>query len=199
MGYELITGPAYEPLTLEEAKKHLNVDFTDDDALIGIFLKAARQNAERYMGRALISQVWDLYLDEFPSNGSPIKLMPAPVIEIEGVFYGDDTPEGQMDAAGYRLDRSSAPARLSLVSGGSWPSMTAYSNAVRIRFRAGYVDDQVSPEAGEVPFDIKAAILLNLGTLYANRESVIVGSTVAQLPGAAERLLRDYRIHTGMA
>lgn len=198
MGYQLVTGPASEPLTLEEAKKHLNVDFDDDDALIMMFLKAARQNAEIYTGRALISQVWDLFLNEFPSDGSPIKLLPAPVIEVQGVFYGS-SPEAEMDAAGYLLDKSSAPARLGLVSGGSWPAVTAYTNAVRIRFRSGFVDDELSPEVGEVPYDIKAAILLNLGTLYANRESVVTGTIASKLPWAAEDLLRRHRVHTGMA
>lgn len=192
MAFQLVTPPASEPITLEEAKKHLRVDFSDDDALIELFLSAARQNAESYMGRALISQVWDLYLDDFPRDGSPIKLMPAPVIEVQGVFYGDASPEAEMDAAGYRLDPATEPARLALVSGGSWPALTPFTNAVRLRFRAGYPD-------GQVPADIKAGILLNLGSLYANRESVVIGTTAAQLPWAAEQLLRRHRIHTAMA
>lgn len=198
MAYQLITGPSQEPITLEVAKAHLRVDFSDDDTLIAALLKASRQSAERFMGRALISQVWDLYLDCFPSDGSAIKLMPAPVIDVEGVFYGDDTPEAEMDAGGYILDRASAPARLCLASGGSWPSITPFANAVRIRFRAGYVDDEVSPESGEVPEDIKVAILLNLASLYVNRESVVIGQTAVQLPWGAEQLLLQHRIHTGM-
>lgn len=200
MSSVLVTGPESEPISLAEAKKHLNVDFTDDDDLIEAMLKAARQNAERFMGRALVSQIWDVYLDEFPRHGAAIKLKPAPVIEVLGVFYGDDSPEAEFASAGYRLDRASAPARLSLVSGGSWPTITCTENAVRIRIRAGYVDDEVSPPTGEVPYDIRAGILLNLGTLYANRESVLIGQTNAlRLPWAAEQLLMLHRIETGMA
>lgn len=192
MAYQLVTAPAIEPISLADAKRHLRVDFDDDDVLIAMLLAAARQNAESYMGRALVSQVWDFYLDDFPRDGSPIKLMPAPVIEVQGVFYGDDSPEPEMAASGYILDTAAAPARLTLVPGGSWPSLTPSTNAVRIRFRAGYAD-------GRVPDDIKAGILLNLGSLYANRETVVIGTIVTQLPWAAEQLLRRHRIHTAMA
>lgn len=194
----LVSAPETEPVSLEEAKAHLNVDFDDDDALIEVLISASRSAAERFTGRAFIEQTWDLFLDEFPSDGSPIKIAPAPLIEILSVGYGDDY-SSLVAASGYRIDLATAPARLALVDGGSWPTINTVANAIRIRFRAGYVDDETSPVTGEVPADIKAAILLTVGSLYANREDVVVGQTTASLPLTSEYLLRPYRIHTGMA
>ncbi|SDV49816.1 head-tail connector protein [Chitinasiproducens palmae] len=45
---------------------------------------------------------------------------------------------------------------------------------------------------------IRAAILLILGKLYANREDVVVGATVSQLPDGAEHLLQPYRVGLGV-
>jgi len=65
---------------------------------------------------------------------------------------------------------------------------------VRIRFIAGYGD-----AGSDVDASIRAAILLHLGSLYAHRETVIVGQTSVQLPWGAEQLLRPHRILLSMA
>jgi hypothetical protein len=86
-----------------------------------------------------------------------------------------------------------------LVANGSWPTTIHQANAVRIRFRAGYIDAANSPPIDSVDFPIKAAILLNLGNLYRNRETYVVGQAVSGLPWAAEQLLRPYRVKLGLA
>ena len=48
-----------------------------------------------------------------------------------------------------------------------------------------------------VNFAVKAAILLTLGHLHANREDVVTGATVAQLPFGARSLLRPHRLFPG--
>ncbi len=45
---------------------------------------------------------------------------------------------------------------------------------------------------------IRAAILLTIGHLYANREDVVVGASVAQLPMASQYLLQPYRACMGV-
>ncbi|HEJ7889811.1 TPA: phage gp6-like head-tail connector protein [Serratia liquefaciens] len=43
--------------------------------------------------------------------------------------------------------------------------------------------------------DVRAAMLLLIGTWYANRESVVVGQSAITLPLAVESLLQPYRIY----
>lgn len=56
--------------------------------------------------------------------------------------------------------------------------------------------------AGECPMVandlIRAACLLIVGHLYANRENVVVGSSVAQLPMGALELVTPYRVGWGI-
>ena len=68
MPLNLITPPAVEPVTLADAKAHLKVDTTDDDALITALITAARARAEWHTGRALITQSWTLWLDAWPAE-----------------------------------------------------------------------------------------------------------------------------------
>jgi len=67
MALELISPPAVEPVTLDEAKAHLKVDTTDDDALIATLISAARAKAEWHTGRAFVTQGWTLWLDRWPA------------------------------------------------------------------------------------------------------------------------------------
>lgn len=45
---------------------------------------------------------------------------------------------------------------------------------------------------------VQAALLLIAGHLYANREDVVAGVSVAQLPNGAQYLLQPYRIGMGI-
>ena len=75
-----------------------------------------------------------------------------------------------------------------LAPGADWPSVALdSSNPITVRFVAGYAD------AGDVPGMAKAAILLQIGEIYANREAVIVGST-PQVTPAVQRVLNLLRV-----
>lgn len=198
----LVTPPATEPVSLVEAKAHLRVTDDDYDTEINAFIRAARRHAERFLGRALIDQTWDYYLDTFPvleTSPEPdlIEIPMPPLIAVSGVFYQDSAGDEQ-EFTSFSVDTASQPGRIYLPSSGSWPSAVDTFNAVRIRFRAGYLNGD-SPPVENVDPDIKAAIKLMIGSLYANRETEIVGTNVMKMPWSAEQLLRFHRIDLSMA
>ena len=53
---KVITAVSQEPITLSEAKAYLNVDFADDDGLIGRLIARARSLGETISARALATQ-----------------------------------------------------------------------------------------------------------------------------------------------
>ena len=62
----LVTAPAQEPVTLAEAKERLRITGDSFDADLHSLLRAARQEIDGssgWLGRALITQTWDLVLD----------------------------------------------------------------------------------------------------------------------------------------
>lgn len=190
MGLSLVTSPAVEPVSLADVKRHLRLEHDDDDTILALYISAARQwiDGDGWLGRALITQTWELTLDEFPT--SEIRLPLLPVQEITSVKYDDaDGIEQTVDADDYYLDNTSQPSWLLPLSDVPWPSPMSGTNTVRVRFVAGYGD-----EPADVPAPIRAAILLMTGHLYANREAVMTGQRPEQLPLGVDALLAPYRV-----
>jgi hypothetical protein len=118
---------------------------------------------------------------------------------VIGVFYLDSAGvEQTFNAANYTVDTANEPGRVVLKSSASWPTLPEIANAVRVRFRAGYLDQTVSPAVANVPASTKAAIKLMIGDLYANRESVVLGQSVGKID-ARESLLRKNKFDKGFA
>ena len=200
MALRLISPPATLAVTLVEAKRHLRVDHTDDDLLIVAYLQAIIDHVDGkdgMLGRALVDQTWELVLDAFPEN--EIKIPLPPLIAVLSIKY-DDTAgnEFTLDPTLYTVDNVKEPGWV--LPDGSWPGTFDGVNSVRIRYRAGFLDTS-SPPVTLVPSDIKNAMLLMVGTLYAQRETTVEGQSIMEVPGiaAAETLLRRKRVEISMA
>ena len=194
-GYKIFSAPSAEPITSTEAKLHLKIDSdTTDDNLITYLIQAAREQAEAFTNRALITQTWDLVLDNFPDNSTPdgydIYLSKSPVASITSITYLDGNGATQTLASSvYGLDNYGEPCRIYLKYGQSWPSTYSQANAVTVRFACGY-----GASGTAIPQSIKAAMMLILGHLYEHREDVVVGVSAVELPQGAQRLLYPYRV-----
>jgi uncharacterized phiE125 gp8 family phage protein len=188
MSLQILTPPAVEPVTLADAKAHLKVDVSDDDALIGRLIAAARARAEWHLGRALISQSWRLWLDTWPCDGIvEIPLPPLQSVASVTTYALDDTAT-VLDPVTYQVDAASQPARLMLKSNTAQPpdligGLRAI-NSVAIAFTAGYGDS-----ASDVPSGICAALLELIAFLYEHR-----GEAPAELPLDVLALLAPYRV-----
>lgn len=58
--------PAAEPVTLDVAKAHCRVTISDDDALISLYIQAAREGVEAFLARSLVTKGYRQSLDSFP-------------------------------------------------------------------------------------------------------------------------------------
>lgn len=195
---KLITPPPFEPLTLAEVKQYFRVDHDDEDAAIARCFSSAvgyADGPDGFLGRALVDQTWELTLDAFPIREIRIPL--PPLIEVVNVFYDDAGGLQQiLDPADYSVDAVSEPGWI--VPVGSWPTTFDGINAVRIRYRAGYVDASMSPAVGEVPADIEQALLLYAISTFDNRSLSVAGRETA-IPWSAEQLLRRRRVEIPLA
>jgi uncharacterized phiE125 gp8 family phage protein len=201
MGLKLISPPVTTPVTLAEAKAHLNYVDSDRDTTIAAYIAAATASCEAFLGRALIDQTWDLVLDAFPADSAhlEIKIPKPPLIEVTQIAYDDGNGDEQIIPSGnYYVDNVSEFGWVVPQGGLSWPTTLDAINSVRVRFRAGYQDTN-SPAGNAVPDDIKQAVLLTIGHFFENRETVVVGTVVYQLPWGTEPLLRQHRVLLGMA
>lgn len=189
MAYKLITAPATEPVTLAEAKTHLNAVGTDDDTYITALIVAAREAAETVTERVLMTQTWELALDTFPDA---LELIRVPVQSVTSITYDDaDGVATVLGASAYSLDTADDAGFAYIVPAYNtqWPVTQDSINAVRVRFVAGYAS------AAAVPQQVKQWILLRIGLLYKHREDVATGVSMAKVP-YLDSLLDGCRIWT---
>ena len=136
MTTKLITSPAAAPVSLQEAKAHLRVDNTADDALILAMVAAATSDAEHRLGRALVQQTWEQVQDGFDDD---IDLPNPPLVSVTSLKYIDtDGTEQTLSTSLYSVDGDSEPARILPAYGASWPGTRSVPSAVRARYVAGY-------------------------------------------------------------
>lgn len=177
-------------VSLVEAKRHLRIDHTDDDTYITALIGAATSildGPNGYLGRCLLTQTLETRLTSFHCGNVP--LLYGPVQDIVSVQYNDgDGVLQTMDEDIYRII-SGAPVKLAPVYGEYWPTVQAGNDAIVIQYNAGYGDT-----GADVPAPIRQAILLTVGHLFENRESVIVGLNPAVMPLAADYLTSPYRV-----
>lgn len=195
-----ITTPVCEPVTLDEAKRHLYIEHEFDDVYITGLIAAARETVEHLTHRQFVKSQWELRLDRFPFGSNevpPILIYRCPVLSVDSVQYYDvDGTLQTLDEDIYDADVTSTPARLRPSPWFWWPFTGYWQNSVLITFTAGYVDTDDPDEARRgIPQRARAAILFLVAHWYENRE--VVGdksSAPASIPRNFDSLIRQLRV-----
>ena len=185
--YQVITAASTFPVSLTEAKSHLKVDTSADDTYITSIIKAATQLSEEYTNRFFINTVIDQTCSSFADLETLFK---SKVNDVQYVrYYDSDNNLQTLTATVYDKMLSYEPSQIQLANNQSFPTITKRNDAVICRYTVGY-----GSSASDVPEVIKQAILLTIGNFYANRESVIVGRMVSELPQNSKWLLDTYKV-----
>lgn len=184
---ELVTPPTVEPVTVQECKDWMRVTLDDEDTLITDLIAAARGHVEELTGRALLTQTWDYWLDEFPYCEMDI---PRPKIQsVTYIKYLDTSGVLQtLSSSLYTVDTKRSPGRIVPSYGNVWPVAQYVPNAVQVRYIAGYGDE---PE--DVPTQLRQATKVLVATMYENREAMSDVS-LETVPMAFYQLLNQHRM-----
>lgn len=160
----LVAPPVTEPVTIQEAKAHLNIgasDDTHDDELLAI-IAASREEWERDTSTALITRTLEHRL---PRWLDVIRLTVKPVIAVSSVTYMDaDSAEQTVSASDYYLDIDEIRFKATF----SEPTIEDRSEAIRITYTAGYGSD-----VNKLPQLDRAAIKLMIGYRFENRDMMV--------------------------
>jgi uncharacterized phiE125 gp8 family phage protein len=214
MSVTVIRPPAFEPISLEQARQHLRVDVYPgspgghpDDDLITRAIVAARERAEEITRRALVEQGLRLvaagwYRDSWQRtyrHGS-IDLLRPPLISVDQVSYYDDANVLRVvDPSHYFMEETQPVQRVRWAGAFDYPCVYARDDAVRVDYTAGYagyaspVIDQEQAASG-IPASIINGMLLLVGDMYENREATLVGLSAIVL-AAADALFESKRVH----
>lgn len=184
-------------ISVANAAKQVFGDATYDSDKLTRDISAVYYAGERYCERAIFSQTWKLYLDDFPTVGSRINpygsiyLPMGKCIAVSEIAYTDEDGNGQTLTVGddYTLDTGGDQyGVISPVSSG-WPSVSDYvRNSVIVTFDVGY-----GTSLPDDKNDFLDACLLALGDLYEARQE----RTPIQLfnSGIYDQLIGKYKIY----
>ena len=199
--------PEAEPVSVELVRAHVRVDHLLDDALLAVYVSAARSLAENYLGRALPRQQLRYAVSDSPPAASnwplaatpvilpqwlpfpltfqrPLRLPRFPVASIDRVAVsrsGQDDDQEMQAGRDFSADLSNSPARLTFHAD-KQPSLGQHAV---VDFTAGYLPAQMPPV-------FTAAVLFGAAWLYEHRGD----GDEQDLPPAFYALLSPYRLVT---
>lgn len=178
----MTTAPTTIPITLAEAKAHLNVSTTVDDALITAQIKAAAQYLEDKTRRCFIRQTRVTKCDGFGDTRyvHNRRLYPGrgPIVSVTSLKYvATDGTTTTISSSDYVVGTNDWPGFVAEADGASWPTPISQPNSVQLTYVAGI---GTSGGATSIPENVKQAVRLVVGHWYRNREAVMTSGAVSQ-------------------
>jgi len=156
------TAAATEPVSVPEAKAFLRVDHSDDDALIGALIKAARGSIERQTGRAMVSQTVTEKMP-YATAMAGVEFGRTPATSVTSVsFYDTDGTLQTVAAADYTARTDSEPGTLRLDEAQTDPD-TSRGDCVVVVYEVG------SATSASVPESLNTAVKMLVAHLYEHR------------------------------
>jgi len=155
-------------ITLEAAKLHLRVDHDDEDSLITSQIKSAEALSMRFLNRNVYADQIALDAARASAPGLLSAATSAYQVAVSAAEALDDDVEKEvaLNAATKQYLDAQAAARMALT---------------------GTILAKVD--------GFESAVLLTVGHLYENREDVVVGASVAQMPIGAQYLIEQYKVY----
>ena len=183
----LKTAPTSTVISLSEAKAFLRIDsdYDDDNTYITSLINVATSVVEEFTRRRLMTQTYNIFYDEFPPY---IDLQVGDVASVTHIKYYDaDNTLQTLAASNYDVDTKVRPGRIYESENGDFPNTYERPNAVEVEFIVGAT-------ASDVPAPIIQSIYIIVGRYFENRQDVVMGTQVNELPLMVDHLLTPYRL-----
>lgn len=180
--YIYTTGVTTEPITYATAKDWLRLNDDTEQDIVTYLITAVRLVMEGQTWRPMTSQQWTMSLDKWELNTLILNINKAPLQSVDSVTYYDTNNALQtLGTTEWEADINGNPARFRLKT---VPSVYDRMGALNINFTCGYVT---------LPEDLKQAMRMILGHFYENRQTVVTGTQVNEIPMSAQWILERYR------
>jgi len=165
----VLTDLIAEPVSLQEAKTFMEIDFDDFDALILRLIKQARISSEKFTGLSYGKKEIELV-----SNQAKVQIPYGPFAELLTIVnYKDNTPITTQNYHIFGLDRPVITVGLTELPLNYDPYYDILGTALRsfnewkITYYAGYFDS--SSDLSTLPEDLKSAICMRVETAFKYR------------------------------
>lgn len=177
---------------LDTIKTWLKIDIEDnnEDDLILFLLKSALNQVLDITGIACFAQTWENYFDEFPCGEyNELVLYPFNATAVTSVKYYDTVNTLQTWAStNYEVDLYALPVTIEAGYYFYYPTTYPRKDAITVKFNCGYASWDLIPE------QLRLAMQMMISHWYENRQDVVIGRTVSEIPQTSEFLLQPYKI-----
>lgn len=201
---------ATDYVSLTEAKQHLRVTQTNDDAYISNLISMAMETCSQYVGYSIRKATVKYGFDSFvgqpsimnPVNGTQLPVgnllrIPSRVLELTNIQYIDENNTVQtftdyvvapepFGSFGRTIFVESEPAT---VTDDTTKYLANVVEGFELQTATGVDESTKFPEA------IKFAVLLLVAQYYDNRQSIVTGTIQSRLEYGFEYLLDGYKIN----
>lgn len=173
----LLNPPGVSPVGLDEVKKHLRLDHSFEDDYLEHLIKVGTLQVEKYLGRSLIKQTWQLVCHNHGGGRetNEIRLPNPPILDVVSIH------------ALYPNEVKKPIKRYMVNSSLQVPVLTVGSSfdVIEVIYDTGY-----GAGADSVPYDLKQAILIAISELYEHR-----GNFVIDNHNTLQSILAPYRVY----
>ncbi len=186
--YEIVTQPAVEPVLYSDLYDWLRLLSFDDRNLTVALETVGRMYVEQRTRQTLITTVFNLWLDFFPTT---IIIPARPLQTVNFISYIDGNNATQtLDPSRYLVDAKGPRPTIIPPLGSFFPiAKVQQPNAVQINFTAGFGSTGASVPA---PFLLMIKQWCSLN--YDNRQAIVMGKTPAAVPHTFDALLRLFSL-----
>ena len=170
-----------------DLKTHLRITFSEDDTYIDSLETAAVNMIEEFCNIYLldtsVSQYGFNISDESVLFKSPILSTHTPVLYV-------NQSASWVAQSGIEFVTKVKPSRMYVNNATLDEPDTDITQKYKVSYKVGY--DSI----GDIPSPIIQCIKIIVADMYENRQSVIVGKIVSEIPKTAQYLMNAYKIQT---
>lgn len=182
----VVTSPTILPVTLDMFKQHIRVTHDAEDSIYRHYLQTAVQIVTSATNHVFLATQYDLILPCFTDQ---IDLRFGPIASVDLVTYydGDDASQ-TLDAANYKLlTETNTSGHIESTETDGFPDTYTRTDAVTIRFTAGYAtQDLIPPNARQA--------LLMLAAHYNMHRDSVTEKSANEIPFTVRTLIDSLKI-----
>lgn len=184
-----VTAPVNRLATAQEVKTQIGSDPDVSNASVERIIDGVTLHAERYTGRAFLTQTFDLFMDQFPrerpvdapwwldmvysfANAFEIPRPPLQSItSIKVLDYANN--ETTLSSDLYFVNNRSEPGSVTPRQLEQWPTEVLPEAGVTIRFVAGY-----GVNATDVPIDLRLAVVTQAAHALSQSDPAVLSESI---------------------
>jgi len=170
-----------------DLKEHLRITFSADDNYIADLEKAAVQRIEEFCNIFLL----ETELNQYGFNINDVEILyKSPILSTNTPLLSVNQSASWVAQTGVEFITKAKPPRMYINNATIDTPDSDITQKYKVNYKVGY------DSSSDIPDPLIQCIKIMVADMYENRQSVIVGKIVSEIPRTAQYLMNPYKIQT---